>query len=126
MDNKYLYVVMAAVMGTIMYYLSHMPYFADADGNTSNAVWYAWILAVGLGAGNTGGVCAMTIIVEGLKGYVGTMINLAILGVVLSLGVSMVLEGGAFDAMRVVQTAVSFVMAGTMINLMLSYLKKAA
>jgi hypothetical protein len=126
MDNKYVFVVMAAVMATIMYYLSHMPYFADADGNTSNVVWYAWILAVGLGAGNTGGTDVVSILVEGLKGYVGTMINLAIFGVITSIAVGMGLGGEAFDAMGTVQTAVSFVMAGTMLNLVLSYLKKAA
>ena len=126
MDNKYVLVIMAAIMGVVGYYLAHMPYFAAEGGGVANVWWYALIVAVGLGAGNTGGNDAVSILMEGITGYVGTMINLAIFGVVVDLAIGMGLMGGAFDLMGMVNTAATFVVAGLTINLTLSYLKKAA
>jgi hypothetical protein len=126
MDNKYVLLVMAAVMATVGYYLSHMPYFANAAGETSNAYWYGMIIAVGLGAGSTGGSDAVSILMEGITGYISTMINLAIFGAVVSLAVGMGLMGEAFDITAIVRIAATFVVAGLMTNLILSYLKKGA
>lgn len=125
MNNKYLYVVMAAVMASIAYYVGMMPYFA-VEGGFSDGWWYAGILAVGLGAGSTGGEDAVSILVEGIKGYIGTMINMAILGAVTNVVITLAVRMAPFDPMAMVNTMATFVVSALMMNLALSYLKKAA
>lgn len=126
MNNKYLYVVLAAVMASVGYYLAGMPYFAAETGGASDAWWYAGILAVGMGAGSTGGEDAVSILVEGIKGYIGTMINMAILGAVANVVITLAIMQAAFDPMRMVMIAATFVVSALMMNLTLSYLRKAA
>ncbi|MCF8474347.1 MAG: hypothetical protein K9G26_06575 [Emcibacter sp.] len=124
MSNKYLYMVVGAIVIAIWFYTGQTAYYGSATG-MSDDWWYGAMLAIGLGAGSTGGVCAGTIFVESIKGYISTLIILAIVPLV----------GYCFYSLAFMQTmpvpeelgkvVISIVVSGFLTNMALSYLRKA-
>jgi|GEM_PF-2330939 len=125
MNNKYVYMIVAAIVATIAYFVGTHDLFAAEGGGLSDRWWFAMILAVGLGAGGTGGSDVVSILVEGITGYINTMILFVIFGVIIHLAISMGLNGAAFDAMGTVMAGVTYAVSGLFTNLVLSYLRKA-
>lgn len=130
MDNKYVLIVMGAIMGTLWWFVGDMSYFAAAEGEGLGGLhydwWYGAMIAIGLGAGSTGGTDAVSILVEGITGYISTIILLVIFTVVIMVIYMLALQQMAFDAMVIVQTVALIVTSAILTNLTLSYLKKAA
>jgi len=128
MDNKYVLIVMGAIMGTLWWFVGELPYFASGEGlmgGVSYDWWYGALIAVGLGAGSTGGTDVVSILVEGITGYIETMVKLVIFNVVLMLIWTLGLQKEAFDVMIVVHSTVLVVVSALFTNLTLSYIKKS-
>ena len=125
MNNKYVYMVVGSIVAVVWFYTGNSAYYASGATGMSDSWWYAMILAVGLGAGSTGGDNIMSILVESIKGYVSTLIMLAILAVVgyclYSLAVMRVMP----DPMEGLRVVVTFLVSGLLTNMTLSYLRKA-
>lgn len=126
MNNKYLYLVVAAILTAVSYYVGMMPYFADAAGGLSDGYWFGLILAVGLGAGSTGGDDVVSILVASITEYIPTIINLAIFAVVYNLVWGMGLQGAAFDVNGIIHSILTLVVSALFANAMFSYLRKAS
>jgi uncharacterized membrane-anchored protein YitT (DUF2179 family) len=126
MDNKYVLMVMGAIMGTLWWYVGEMDYFAAAEGGLHEDWWYGAIIAIGLGAGSTGGTDAVSILVEGITGYISTIILLVVFTVVSMVLWTLVLQKGTFDPMAIVHITAIMVASAVFTNLTLSYLRKAA
>lgn len=124
MNNKYLYMVVGAIVAAVWFYTGHSAYYSGEAG-LSDDWWYAMILAVGLGAGSTGGDDVVSIFVAGVKDYIPTLI---LLGLVAVFGVtfySLAFEQAMPDLNEMGKVIVSFLVSGLLTNLTLSYLKKA-
>ena len=99
-------------------------------GNLDDDYWMGALIAIALGAGSTGGDDLLSILVEGIKGYVPTMILLAVgsvVGTVSYLVITGAMAGaiGAMDINRIIMNVGQLVVSATMANLMFSYMKKA-
>ena len=117
--------VMGAIMAVGWFFLGHMAYFANAEGGISNLWWFGTIVAIGLGAGSTAGDDVVSIFVEGIKGYVQTMILLAIFALVGGLVHVLVVKMSTPDPAQIALGVLTFVVSGLLTNMMLSYLRKA-
>ena len=125
MNNKYLYMAVGAIVISIWFYTGQSTYYSGAGTGMSDNWWYGALLAIGLGAGSTGGVCAGTILVEAVKGYISTLILLGLVA----------LFGYSFYSFAFMQTTpdladlgkviASILASGFLTNLSLSYLRKA-
>ena len=128
MSNKYMFMVMGAIMAVVWFFVGTMAFFAPTEGGLggmSTIWWFAMIVAVGLGAGSTGGDDMISIMVEGIKGYVPTMIMLAIFGLVGGLVYVLAVERGTPVPMDMARDVLTFVVGGLLVNMMMSYMKKA-
>ena len=124
MNNKYLYMVVGAIVIAVWFYTGRTAYYKDAAG-MSDAWWYAAILATGLGAGSTGGDSVTTIFVEAIKGYISTLILLAIASLVGYCVYSLAVSQAVPDLAMLAKVIVSFMVSGFLTNMALSYLRKA-
>jgi len=125
MSNKYLYMVLGAIVTVVWYYVGNLAYFSYGTPGLSEAWWLGTVLAVGLGAGSTGGTCAVTVLVESIKGYVSTLILLAIVAFVGHGVYVLVTMQTIADPAMWAKVVLTFVVSGFLTNLMFSYLKKA-
>ncbi len=125
MNNKYLYMVVGAIVAVVWFYTGHSAYYAGEANALSDSWWYAMVLAVGLGAGSTGGDDVVSIFVEGIKGYVSTMIMLAIFILVAHLIYVVGIKGATPEIADVAKAIISVVVSAFLTNMTLSYLKKA-
>jgi len=124
MNNKYLYMVMGGIFVVFWLKLGHMAYFAHGQVGMSLTWDWAMVIAIGLGAGSTGGDDVVSILVEGVKGYVTPMILMAILGFILGFNHTVVVRG-AVDVDYTVWVTLTMVVSGLFTNLTMSYLRKA-
>ena len=67
MSNKYLYILVGAIVAAVWFYTGNSAYYKGETG-MSDDWWYAMILAVGLGAGSTGGNDLVSILSKALRG----------------------------------------------------------
>ncbi|PCI47358.1 MAG: hypothetical protein COB49_07300 [Alphaproteobacteria bacterium] len=125
MSNKYLYMVVGAIIAVVWFYTGQTAYYAAGATGMSDDWWYAMILAVGLGAGSTGGNDVVSIFVESIKGYVPTIILLAIFSLVGYCLYVVAIERATPDIAMVVKTVISIVVSAFLTNMTLSYLRKA-
>ncbi len=125
MDNKYLYMFMASLALIAWFMVGHQPYFVGMEGELATRWMLATVLAVGLGAGDTGGVCAMTTLKEAVVGFIPQMIVLAFIGFVGTSVYDLAFGESAYDVMHAVQNAAGYVVAGLITSIMMSYMKKA-
>lgn len=125
MSNKYLYMVVGAIIGAVWFYTGQSAYYSTGATGMSDDWWYAMVLAVGLGAGSTGGNDVVSIFVESIKGYISTLIILAIFSLVGYCLYTLVVMRATPDIAEVVKVVVSFVVSGLLTNMILSYLRKA-
>jgi hypothetical protein len=124
MDNKYLYMITAAVMSVLSWFILGLGFF-DL-GEPGEVIWiYAVVIAVAVGAGSTGGNDFLSIIEQGIKDYIPTMIMLAIFGFVVSIAYGLIMEGGPVNAIFAVKVAATYAVVGVFTNLTVSFLKKA-
>jgi len=124
MDNKYVLMIMGSISLVIWFFVG-VTYFAGDMGGMHPDYWLVAILATALGAGSTGGTCAMSIAVEGVKGYINTLIMLVIVALVGHNVIALGLRGEAFDMMGTLLIVEIFVVSSLFWNLTVSYLKKA-
>ena len=128
MNNKYVLMGGGFVCLAIWFILGENTALANM-GNLDDDYWMGALIAIALGAGSTGGDDLLSILVEGIKGYVPTMILLAVGSVVGT--VSYLLITGAMagaigmDINRIIMNVGQLVVSATMANLMFSYMKKA-
>ncbi len=125
MNNKYLYMVVGAIIAAGWFYTGQSAYYSAGATGMSDIWWYAMIVAVGLGAGSTGGDDVVSIFVESIKGYIPTMILLAIFPLVGHTVYTLVTTQAVPDVMGLLQVIVTFVVSGLLTNMTLSYLRKA-
>ncbi|MGY8986526.1 MAG: hypothetical protein ACKVIX_07850 [Sphingomonadales bacterium] len=124
MDNKYVLMVAAAIVAALWFYVGEMAFFAGPDGMHEDW-WFISIIAVGMGAGSTGGKDVISILTEGITGYVSSLIKLVVLAVVGSQFYGIVLNGGAFDVDNLIKVVSITVAASLLTNILVSYLRKA-
>ena len=124
MNNKYLYMVVGAIIAAVWFYTGQSAYYADATG-MSDVWWYAMVVAVGLGAGSTGGDDVVSIFVDSIKGYISTLVLLAVFSLVGHSVYALATTQAAPDLTGLLQVVVSFVVSGLLTNMTLSYLRKA-
>ena len=128
MKNKYVLMGGGFICLAIWFILGENTVLANM-GNLDDDYWMGALIAIALGAGSTGGDDLLSILVEGIKGYVPTMILLAVGSVVGT--VSYLLITGAMagaigmDINRIIMNVGQLVVSATMANLMFSYMKKA-
>ena len=73
----------AGLVGMLWFYVGNLAYFTNSNGMTMD--WkFAALIAVGLGAGSTAGDNLFSIFIEGIKGYLPTMIKLSLVAMILS------------------------------------------
>ncbi len=125
MSNKYLYMVVGAIVAAVWFYTGHATYYSDGGTGMTDDWWYAMIVAVGLGAGSTGGEDVVSIFIESIKGYISTLILFAIISLVGFGFYSLVFEGAMPPVAMVAKVVISFVVSGLLTNMTLSYLRKA-
>lgn len=126
MSNKYLYILLGTLMAILWYHVGAMEALnMGQESGFSTDWWFATILAVALGAGSTGGNDAVSILVEGVKGYISTLIVLGLLATLGTLIYNFGILGQAFDLTWLGITIATFLLAGLITNLTVSYLKKA-
>lgn len=124
MSNKYLYILVGAIVAAVWFYTGNSAYYKGETG-MSDDWWYAMILAVGLGAGSTGGNDLVSIFVEGIKGYIQTLLLLGLVGFFGYSFYSLVFGQTMPDYMELGKVIVSIMVSGFLTNMSLSYLKKA-
>ncbi len=124
MNNKYLYMVMGGIFVVFWLHLGHMAYFAHGKVGMSLTWDWAMVLAIGLGAGSTGGDDVVSILVEGVKGYITPMILLAIVGLIMAFNHTVIVRG-AVDVDYTIWVTSTMVVSGLFTNIVLSYLRKA-
>lgn len=123
MDNKYVLMVVAGIFGVVWYMVGTMPYFGT-EGEISDTWTWATIIAIGLGAGNTGGTDVVSILKEGLTGFINKLIAMA---VYIAVGyIAYMAATGAFDPMMILHAVATYVAAGLLTNIFMSYLKKSS
>lgn len=125
MNNKYLYMVVGAIVVVVWFYTGRSAYYSGGSTSISDSWWLAMVLAVGLGAGSTGGDNVVSIFVEAIKGYVPTLILLAIVAVVGHTLYILVVMRATPEIVDVVRAVVTFMVCGFLTNMMLSYLRKS-
>jgi hypothetical protein len=126
MNNKYLLITVAALMALLWYYLGRLDFFdIGQDSGFSDDWWFAAILAVALGAGNTGGDNVLLILKEAVVGYIPTMLKLAFFALIGSLVWDIAYLGTGVDVTRLIAVITTFVVSATLVNATASYLKKA-
>jgi len=125
MSNKYLYMVVGAIVAVVWFYTGHSAYYSGGSADMSDIWWVGMILVIGLGAGSTGGSDVGSIFVESIKGYVPTLILLVIVGIVGHSLYVLVTAHTAPGAADLAKTVIAFVVSGFLTNMMLSYLRKA-
>jgi len=124
MNNKYVYMIVAAIVAIVANYVHGIEQLAD-----KNAWLYGMILAIALGAGSTGGSDVVSILVEGITGYINTMILFVVFGVVYKLLKVLAFGGEALggDAvMGAVFMGINLAVAALFTNITVSYLRKAS
>ncbi|MBT7606094.1 MAG: hypothetical protein HN583_10455 [Kordiimonadaceae bacterium] len=129
MKNKYVLMGGGFICLAIWFILGENTALANM-GNLDDDYWMGALIAIALGAGSTGGDDLLSILVEGIKGYVPTMILLAVgsvVGTVSYLLITGAMAGaiGAMDINRIIMNVGQLVVSATMANLMFSYMKKA-
>ena len=129
MNNKYVLMGGGFVCLAIWFILGENTALANM-GNLDDDYWMGALIAIALGAGSTGGDDLLSILVEGIKGYVPTMILLAVgsvVGTVSYLLITGAMAGAisAMDINRIIMNVGQLVVSATMANLMFSYMKKA-
>ena len=129
MNNKYVLMGGGFICLAIWFILGENTALANM-GNLDDDYWMGALIAIALGAGSTGGDDLLSILVEGIKGYVPTMILLAVgsvVGSVSYLVISGAMAGsiGAMYIKRIIMNVGQLVVSATMANLMFSYMKKA-
>lgn len=125
MSNKYLYMIVGAIVTVVWFYTGHSSYYSGGTGNLGDDWWFGMLLAIGLGAGSTGGVCIMTIFIESIKGYVPTLILLVISSLVGYTLFVLLTTQAVPDVMNVAKVVVSVTISAFLTNMMLSYYRKA-
>lgn len=124
MDNKYLYMVLAGVAGMAWYYVGMMPYY-NMENELSEIWWFATIIAIGMGAGSTGGDDAVSALVDAIKGFVPQLITLAVFAVVSAVIYQLAMTADGINPMGIVHNIATYVAAGVLTSIMMSYLKKS-
>lgn len=124
MNNKYLYILVGAIVAAVWFYTGHSAYYKGETGISDNW-WYAMILAVGLGAGSTGGDDVVSIFVAGIKDYIPTLILLGLVGFFGFIFYSLAFGQAMPDYVALGKIIVSIMVSGFLTNMSLSYLKKA-
>ncbi|MBT5384021.1 MAG: hypothetical protein HOL12_03485 [Kordiimonadaceae bacterium] len=128
MKNKYVLMGGGFICLAIWFILGENTVLANM-GNLDDDYWMGALIAIALGAGSTGGDDLLSILVEGIKGYVPTMILLAvgsIVGTVSYLLITGAMAGAiGMDINRIIMNVGQLVVSATMANLMFSYMKKA-
>ncbi len=128
MKNKYVLMGGGFICLAIWFILGENTVLANM-GNLDDDYWMGALIAIALGAGSTGGDNLLSILVEGIKGYVPTMILLAlgsIVGTVSYLLITGAMAGAiGMDINRIIMNVGQLVVSATMANLMFSYMKKA-
>ena len=128
MNNKYVLMGGGFICLAIWFILGENTALANM-GNLDDDYWMGALIAIALGAGSTGGDDLLSILVEGIKGYVPTMILLAvgsIVGTVSYLLITGAMAGAiGMDINRIIMNVGQLVVSATMANLMFSYMKKA-
>ncbi len=125
MNNKYLYMVVGGIITTIWFYTGLSAYYSGEAKGLSDVWWFGSLLAVGLGAGSTGGDDCVSIFVEGIKGYIPTMILLAIAALVGSSLFAVVTTQAAPDVAGTAHSIITVVVSAFLTNMTLSYFRKA-
>ena len=125
MDNKYLYMFIAGLAVLAWFMLGYHPYFAEAEGELATRWMLATVLAVGLGAGDTGGVCAITTLKEAIIGFIPQLIVITVAGFVANAVYGLAFGAEAFDIMYAINNAAGYLAAGLMTSIVMSYMKKA-
>lgn len=123
MDNKYVYMVMAAIFGVIAYMIGTGAYYG-MEGEFSDNWWWATIFAVALGAGKNSGTDVVSILKDGVMGAIPMLISLGVFAVLATVAL-MLIMGSAIDAMVIVHAVATFVVAALFANIFLGYLKKS-
>ena len=119
MNNKYVYMIVAAVVGVVAMYVQGIEQLSNAE------TWrYGLIFAIALGAGSTGGSDVVSILVEGITGYINTMILFVIFGTVYTVLAGMVFTGDAI--IGAVFAGITLAVSALFTNIVVSYLRKAA
>ena len=123
MNNKYVYMLVAGIFGAVWYMVATMGYYGMDGGISDNWTW-ATIIAIGLGAGNTGGDDAVSILKEGVMGSVNMLIAMA---VYIAIGhlVYYLVSGTSIDVNTIIHGVATYVAAGLLTNVFMSYLKKS-
>ena len=128
MKNKYVLTGGGFICLAIWFILGENTVLANM-GNLDDDYWMGALIAIALGAGSTGGDDLLSILVEGIKGYVPTMILLAvgsIVGTVSYLLITGAMAGAiGMDINRIIMNVRQLVVSATMANLMFSYMEKA-
>jgi uncharacterized membrane protein YkvI len=117
--------VVGAIVAVVWFYTGHSAYYSSGTPDISDTWWYAMVLAVGLGAGSTGGDDVVSIFVESIKGYVSTLILLAIFALVGHSVYVLAVEHTAPDIAELAKVVITVVVSGFLTNMTLSYLRKA-
>lgn len=127
MSNKYVYMIVAAVIFVAGTYVGLMDFFKlqYSLAGLSEDWWLGMILAAALGAGSTGGNDVVSILVEGIKGYISTMVSLFIFGFVGGAIFLYVMGGGAIDPMYYLKVGLTLAASSLTMNLTLSYIRKS-
>lgn len=125
MSNKYLYMVVGAIVAVVWFYTGHSAYYSGGSADMSDGWWFGMLLAIGLGAGSTGGADLGSIFVESIKGYIPTLILLVIMTIVGHSLYVLVTTHAVPGAANLAMVTITIVVSAFLTNMMLSYLRKA-
>ena len=129
MNNKYVLMSGGFICLAIWFILGENTALSNM-GNLDDDYWMGALIAIALGAGSTGGNDLLSILVEGIKGYVPTMILLAVGSIVGTLTWGLItgaMDGAiaAPDVNRIIMNLGQVVVSAAMANVMFSYMRKA-
>ncbi len=116
--------VLAGVGAFLWFHIGHADYYAS-EGDLRNTWWFATIMAVALGAGNSGGNDAVSVLMESIKGFVPALITLAVVGLVDGLLFQYIVSEAGLDPMGLVRFVAIFVAAGLLTSITMSFAKKS-
>jgi len=125
MSNKYLYIVLGAIVAVVWFYTGHSAYYSGGGTNMADSWWFGMLLAIGLGAGSTGGSNIMSIFVESITGYIPTLILLAIMTLVGHSVYILIIHHRLPAVADLAQVIIAIMVSGFLTNMMFSYLRKA-
>ena len=126
MGNKVIYMVLAGVFGYVWFRTGYSAHYAAEGGGMSAGWYFTTMVALGLGAGETGDAGnPIETIINGLKSFIPAFVAILVAGLVSRLIYEAGFNSDGFQVSGILNTISTVAAASVIIVLVMSCLRKA-